>query len=65
MANFNEVKEALEFGLNSMTAEEWQNEIIEVIREMAATSEPQISSTRTYWLTVLYEIFGNLKKAGL
>lgn len=65
MKNLNEVKSALEYGLNAMAPDEWQEEIIEILKSMSSTSEPQIPSDRVYWLTILYEMFGKLKQAGL
>lgn len=63
--NFEKIKEALDYGLFSKNAEEWQEQIIDAIEEMASTSEPQISSNCVYWMLMLYEMFGKLKQAGL
>lgn len=51
--------------LTSMEAKEWQNKIVESIRAIASTSEKEIPSDCIYWLLELYNMFGEMDKAGM
>lgn len=62
--NYKNIADAIDSALFFMTASEWQDKIINVISEMSATSEEEISSNCVYNLTMLYNMFGQLKEAG-
>lgn len=62
--NYKNIADAIDNTLSIMSAAEWQDKIVDAISEMSATSEQEISSRCVYWMTMLYNMFGQLKEAG-